>query len=373
MIITYGQKASLCGPSGEDPAIIDGIDSGLASRLAAESLNQPDRLSAQRFLHDALPTLDTALPGITNEGMLALHNLVTTARERSDWDEANREAKHTIQYRDEKLLSALGYTVDKLDSLTKVLRSAGKRTALAILLNDDEGIEAGSRRFNAISPISYAMSKADEENLDWIVIVKGSRIRLYTTELGKGVGQRGRTATYIECQISLLADDNLAYLWLLFSSQALSEDGSLHALLASSERFAGTLATQLRDRIYDQVVPNLVQGIVKARKLKRPTRDDLDLTYQMALVVLFRLLFIAYAEDRDLLPYRQNEAYRRQSLTEKAKELAEATASQEDIHHWREFLSLCRQSTTVTENGLCQLMGVGCSPIILKYLRQVQL
>src|ERR1035437_4880828 len=43
----------------------------------------------------------------------------------------------------------------------------------------------------------------------------------------------------------------------------------------------------------------------------------------MALTVLFRLLFIAYAEDRDLLPFSSNEAYRHRALKTKAQEMAE--------------------------------------------------
>ena len=60
----------------------------------------------------------------------------------------------------------------------------------------------------------------------------------------------------------------------------------------------------------------------------------------MALTALFRLLFIAYAEDRDLLPYRSNEAYRRRSLKQKAQELADGVASEmpiaEGSSHWQE-------------------------------------
>ena len=52
------------------------------------------------------------------------------------------------------------------------------------------------------------------------------------------------------------------------------------------------------------------------------------------------MLFIAYAEDRDLLPYRFNEAYRRRSLKQKAQELAECVASGIAIaagsSHWQE-------------------------------------
>ena len=50
-------------------------------------------------------------------------------------------------------------------------------------------------------------------------------------------------------------------------------------------------------------------------------REDLSETYQMALTLLFRILFIAYAEDKELLPYRGNDAYRSRSLKHKALEL----------------------------------------------------
>ena len=52
-----------------------------------------------------------------------------------------------------------------------------------------------------------------------------------------------------------------------------------------------------------------------------PTRADLDFTYQMALTILFRLLFVAYAEDKGLLPYRSNEDYRARSLNQRARKL----------------------------------------------------
>ena len=63
----------------------------------------------------------------------------------------------------------------------------------------------------------------------------------------------------------------------------------------------------------------------------------------MALTVLFRLLFIAYAEDCDLLPYRTNEAYRHRSLKQKAQELAGHISADtpiskdtRDCSHWQE-------------------------------------
>ncbi|MBI3759462.1 MAG: hypothetical protein HY269_06865 [Deltaproteobacteria bacterium] len=62
----------------------------------------------------------------------------------------------------------------------------------------------------------------------------------------------------------------------------------------------------------------------------------------MALTVLFRLLFVAYAEDRDLLPYRHHEPYRRRSLKQKAQELADHARALTPISpgtsHWDEVV-----------------------------------
>ena len=48
---------------------------GQVERLCREALAQPDRHAALRLLSQALPSLETALPGLTNEGLLALHEL----------------------------------------------------------------------------------------------------------------------------------------------------------------------------------------------------------------------------------------------------------------------------------------------------------
>ena len=177
-----------------------------------------------------------------------------------------------------------------------------------------------------------------------MILTQGSRLRLYATDVGAGVGRRGRTETYIECQPSLLAEEHTPYLYLLYSAEALAPDGSLRQVVEGSQRFAGDLAERLRERIYDHVVPELARGIAEARGIDRPGPKELARTYEMALTVLFRLLFIAYAEDRDLLPYRHNDSYRRRSLKQKAQELADAVARDTPVAdgdaHWKETVLL---------------------------------
>ena len=345
LVVLYPGGAALCGASGEEPPVHTGIDAGRVERLCREALGQPDRHSALRFLSQALPSLETALSGINNEGLLALHELQYGVPKREDWAAAGRKAAKALGKRDHDLLTALGFRIERIDNLTYRLRDGDRSAALAVMLREDESPETGNDRFNNLSPISYALKKADDENLPWAVLTQGNRLRLYAADIDAGVGRRGRTETYIECQPPLLAEDQLPYLWLIYSADALTPGGSLGRILEDSQRFSGDLAGRLRERIYDRVVPMLARGIAAARDTA-PSPEELARTYEMALTVLFRLLFIAYAEDRDLLPYRTNEAYKQRSLKQKARELAGHVANGTPIakgdSHWREAEALWR-------------------------------
>ena len=340
LVILHSDKTSVCGPIGEVPPVDHNMTKGQVERLCRKLLEQPDRHSAINLLDQTLYSVKTTPPGIRNEGLLALHELEHGVPKRGDLEYAGKKAKAAVGFQGDDLLEALGFSIEPLDNLTSVLCSNDRKTALAVILHEGESIEEKEVRFNQLSPISYAFGKADSENLDWIIFTDANRIRLYSTSVDVGVGRRGRTDTFIECQPWLLPNDQLHYLWLLYSAEALTRNGSLYELLDGSERFAGDLAKRLRERIYEHVVPVLAQGISHERGITAPDTEDLALTYEMALTVLFRLLFIAYAEDRDLLPYQHNNAYRRRSLKQKAQEMADAVANNTPIAggttHWRE-------------------------------------
>jgi len=344
LIILTPSQVCLCGATGEKPPIYPDMDLGQLERLCRKLLAQSDRHSALSLLSQTLPSFDTQLPGVRNEGLLALHELEYGVPQRTDLKQASQKARSALGKQGLDFLNALGFSVEPLDNLTSVLRTNDRKIALAVMLHEDESIEDKEPRFNQLSPVTYAFRNADREGLKWIIFTQGNRIRLYTTDISVGVGRRGRTETYIECQPWLLSDDHLHYLWLLYSAEALTAGGSLYELLEGSMRYAGDLAKSLRERIYEHVVPVLADGIVRARDIQDLDTDQLTVTYEMALTVLFRLLFIAYAEDRDLLPYMHNESYRKRSLKEKACELADAVTNQIKIadgaSHWQETVHL---------------------------------
>ena len=113
--------------------------------------------------------------------------------------------------------------------------------------------------------------------------------------------------------LSLLPSDQAGYLHLLFSADALVAGGTLEKILGNSERFAAELATRLRERIYYDMVPALAKA-VGDRLRSDPSDEGLDDAYEQVMLILFRLLFVASAEDKDLLPYSTNNHYHHHSL-----------------------------------------------------------
>ena len=325
LVVFHNDKVSLCGYSGTDPNVYLGRDVGQVERICIEALDQLSHHAAQRSLRDSLGALENdEFPGLRNEGFLAEHELVAGVPNRADWEKATKKSTEIMKYTGTELLHSLGFTADRLDNVTDVLKIEGRKNGVAILLSAEETPEIGSDRIPGdMSPVSYALARADEENLKWVIVLHGRKIRLYPVEIGVGVGRRGRTETFIELHTALVPDQLAGYLWLIFSAEALKSKGTLAQMLDDSRDFAGDLASQLRERIYDEVIPRLAEGIAKERKLKKPTAQQLAQTYQMAMHVLFRLLFIAYGEDKNLLPYRFNGLYQKRSLKTKAKELQE--------------------------------------------------
>lgn len=321
LVVLHGDQASLCGPAGDDPTPRIDVDAGQVERICREALDAPDRHAALRALRDSLPAVDSQLGSVRNEGFLATHELRVGARERADWSAAGARAIPLLDRRGHDLLRGLGFQIEPHDNVTSILRARDRKIAVAVLLNRDESPELQSDRFPTLSPVSYALSVADRENLAYVVIQHAAKIRVYPARQGVGVGRRGRTETYVECHANLMRDSDAALLWLLCSAEALAEHGTLEELLAESARYSAALAERLRERIYESVVPKLAQGIAAARRLRNPKPEDLAETYEMALTILFRLLFIAYAEDKDLLPYRGNGLYQARSLKTKAQEI----------------------------------------------------
>lgn len=348
LVVLYDGKAALCGPGGDQPPAYTNLDRGTVERICATALDEPDRHAALRFLRSVIPQLEPGVrvSGLRNEGLFATHELQRGVPRREDWGSAGEKARPALKLRGQALIKALGYSLEALPGPAYVLRSADTKLAVAVFLERNESPDAPNARFSNLSAISYALAQADRENLDYVLISAGSTLRLYPARTGIGTGRRGRTETFIEAHLDLMPEEDAGYLWLLFSAEALQKGGSFEKILDDSTRYAAELGTRLRERVYNDVIPPLAESLLEARGLRSPTAEDLAETYQMALVVLFRLLFIAYAEDKDLLPYKDNALYRDRSLKKKANELIEIAKAHtpfgREANHWEEVDRLFR-------------------------------
>jgi hypothetical protein len=172
--------------------------------------------------------------------------------------------------------------------------------------------QSATSRFENQTPVTYALYQAERDNIPWVVAEMSGAVRLYSTSTSGAAGQRGRTETFVELNLPLLPTDQAGYLDLLFSSNALAEGGTVSEIQQASSIFTSDLSERLRERVYTQVVPMLAVAVAKRKG--GTSEKDLELHYRTALTILFRLMFVAYAEDSRLLPLNVYDEYTRNSL-----------------------------------------------------------
>jgi hypothetical protein len=321
----HGFSASVCGPAPPSPTAKAGLSVDQVERIAATALAEPNRHAAVRFLQSVLPEVDSHLVGIRNLGLVATHELEIGVPGRSDWRRSCERGAELLSLRGRPLVEALGFTVEERGTSTYVLRADGIAAAVAIFLQADETPETENVAYGLVSPLSAALAKADTEQLPYVVVTRGPEIRAYAVRPGVGVGRRGRGETFVEANLGILAEHQAGYLTLLFSSGALRPNGTLEQILASSQDFAVDLGGRLRDRVYTVVVPLLARAVARHRQATGDPVGDSEMAslYEQALTILFRLLFIAYAEDKDLLPYRVDGVYQQNALKTVARQLSQ--------------------------------------------------
>lgn len=325
VVAESGDQVWAFGPNSQAP-VVGPLPGDQASRLLQASLDQPSGLLARQRLSALYEALDgTAMPGVANVGLFATHELRSGARRRSDWADATETAKGLLALRREALIKALGFSTQRSGGHALVLATTHPQPrAVAVLLEETEAFDAESARF-AVSPIAYGLSVAVRQEVPWLIVERGSQLRLYPAKPNVGVGRKGQAETYFELDLALLTDETAGFLPLVFSGTALDEGGSAAELLGSSAQYAVGLSQRLRTKVYDEVVPSLSLAIAgQLPALGHPLdRAGLDLAYQLTLRTFFRLLFQAYAEDRKLLPYGENPRYDRNALNTVAKDLTE--------------------------------------------------
>lgn len=144
--------------------------------------------------------------------------------------------------------------------------------------------------------------------LPWGILTDGQVWRLYERQTSKN------NVYYAVDLLALLEQDEIEpflYFYAFFRPEAFTGD-FLDRVLAGSVEYAQRVGDQLEEQVYE-ALELIAQGFLDYR------RNDLDATpqtlhviYQESLVFLYRVLFILYAESRDILPMQENREYREQ-------------------------------------------------------------
>jgi hypothetical protein len=148
-----------------------------------------------------------------------------------------------------------------------------------------------------------------QSGLSWGILTNGKVWRLYHRETAH------KLDVYYEVDVSELleCDDPGRFQYFLrFFERAAFEDGvlSLQRHLSESADYARSISEGLRGHVYDALL-HVAQGFLDFPKNGlSPDPPTFKQIYDNALILLYRLLFVLYAEARGLLPIEESAAYR---------------------------------------------------------------
>ena len=192
------------------------------------------------------------------------------------------------------------------------------------------------------NPGAVVVSLLERGETPWATVTNGKIWRLYSART------HSRATNYYEIDLEeILAETKsqtldpaaaFRYFWLFFRREAFEStevvrEGEkqlgtfLDRLLDESQDFAKELGEQLKERVFIDIFPHLAKGFLEHIRTSsetdtQTTQDLLDTIFQGTLTLLYRLLFLLYAEARDLLPVRETRGYFEISLEQLKKEVA---------------------------------------------------
>jgi hypothetical protein len=197
-----------------------------------------------------------------------------------------------------------------------------------------------SQMLRYLSRIDVASDRA----VKWGMLTNGAVWRLYWQDA------RSRSEEFLELNIAAAlnvsgvhselgapdAEHTVKLFFVLFGRSAFlpqawdTGNRTLHAIaLGEARGYEEKVSAKLGERVFKEVFPQLANALAlsdlekKKDKQGNYTRAYLDEVREAALVLLYRLLFVLYAEDRRLLP-AHDPRYKPYSLTDLRDEIADA-------------------------------------------------
>lgn len=211
-----------------------------------------------------------------------------------------------------------------------------------------DGPDQNDRQTPEENPGAAVVSLLERGDAEWVIVTSGNRWRLYSRSA------HSRSTNFYEVDLEEVlhasgdTDPNEAfrYWWLFFRAEAFApltaEEPAagtapqcwLDTVVAGSREYAKQVEDRLKKRVFDHIVPHLAMGFLADRRNRlnirtAATDDELEEIRQATLTLLYRLLFLLYAESRNLLPVNES-PYQAVSLKRIKDEIAEAAGVAEE-------------------------------------------
>jgi type I restriction-modification system DNA methylase subunit len=177
----------------------------------------------------------------------------------------------------------------------------------------DKAIRGGSKGgdpFNDKTPSFQIFFYMLHSGLPWGILTNGRQWRLYHSRTAH------KLEVFYEVDLPELLESNnvdaFLYFYTFFRRGAFDPGTrSLDHILTTSTEYAQGISDSLRQQVYD-ALRYVAQGFLDYTDNRlTPTPETNKLIYDNSLILLYRMLFILYAEARDLLPLQDNIRYRR--------------------------------------------------------------
>lgn len=200
------------------------------------------------------------------------------------------------------ILEALGYVVTKNNSQEYLLSSGAEKLESIVIVTDASNLDV-MRSNDRIVPSYQAVAAL--KRYPWVILTNGRLWRLYSAKTSSA------STNYFEIDIEGITDEKDPRLELFvsfFGSGALyARQGKtdLDIILEGGEEYAESLEENLQEQVFDgNLFLDLVRAVLSHKHTKRYTDEELAEGKKKALKLLYRLLFILYAESRKLVPVR---------------------------------------------------------------------
>ena len=289
----------------------NGRTASVSAAVRVVSLVHASRSPRQRaeLLVDTLPTdVRPGHVGVLNDRMFAGRWLFGLAAESPLWP-ADVPAAPTNAPTD-ALMRALGWDCEGRVHLHQPRHMRAAETAAEMIVL---AVPAGKHRDQAAAARVAASAGAlatGSKRVALVAVAAGAVWRVFRPD------DLQLRSVFVDTQAAAPS-----YVHAILGPLGLADPGFAAWADTESRRYASALSASLRERIHGTAMPALAEAAASQMRRNDPAAS-LDVAFQAAVRVLFRLLVIAWAEDEGILPYDRNDAYRRKSLTHQALWLA---------------------------------------------------